>query len=148
MTKDVKEVKNDQAEAMEIVEDEATKQQRLVKETITGKKRDLKRRHTMRLTARSWHPIEIKRNFTLLERAVETIESRFTTRVLRTLPSIRRRLTDDILAQVISDYFGPGMIQNCIVTNTYMCLLVFLFFLLFITQVMLKRKNSCNIWTK
>lgn len=52
--------------------------------------------------------IEIKRNFVLLERAVETIESRFTTRVLRTLPSIRRRLTSDILAQVISDYFGPG----------------------------------------
>jgi hypothetical protein len=34
--KEQKEVKNDQAEAMEIVEDEETKQQRLVKETITG----------------------------------------------------------------------------------------------------------------
>lgn len=43
MTKDVKEVKNDQAEAMEIVEDETTKQQRLVKETINGNlKKDLK----------------------------------------------------------------------------------------------------------
>lgn len=52
--------------------------------------------------------LEIKRNFTLLERAVETIEARFTTRVLRTLPSIRRRLTSDILAQVISEYFGPS----------------------------------------
>lgn len=36
--KEVKEVKNDQAEAMEIVEDEATKQQRLVKETTNGKR--------------------------------------------------------------------------------------------------------------
>ncbi|CAO3656321.1 unnamed protein product [Mucor hiemalis] len=88
--KEVKEVKNDQAEAMEIVEDEATKQQRLVKETTN----------------------EIKRNFTLLERAVETIESKFTTRVLRTLPSIRRQLTAEILAQVISDYFGPGDAQK------------------------------------
>lgn len=52
--------------------------------------------------------LEIKRNFSLLERAVDTIEARFTTRVLRTLPSIRRRLTSDILAQVISDYFGPS----------------------------------------
>jgi 26S proteasome regulatory subunit N3 len=52
--------------------------------------------------------LEIKRNFSLLERAVETIEARFTTRVLRTLPSIRRRLTSDILAQVISDYYGPS----------------------------------------
>ncbi|KAI9483090.1 MAG: proteasome regulatory subunit C-terminal-domain-containing protein [Benjaminiella poitrasii] len=84
--KEQKQDKNNETEAMEIVEDEETKQQRLTKETIT----------------------EIKRNFTLLERAVETIESRFTTRVLRTLPSIRRRLTSEILAQVISDYYNPG----------------------------------------
>ncbi|EPB85306.1 hypothetical protein HMPREF1544_07920 [Mucor circinelloides 1006PhL] len=82
--------KTEQAEAMEIVEDEEAKQQRLAKETIT----------------------EIKRNFALLERAVDTIESRFTTRVLRTLPSIRRRLTSDILAQVISDYYGSNDAQK------------------------------------
>ncbi|KAI8090692.1 proteasome regulatory subunit C-terminal-domain-containing protein [Thamnidium elegans] len=91
-TKEEKQDKNDQAEAMEIVEDEETKQERLVKETIS----------------------EIKRNFTLLERAVETIEARFTTRVLRTLPSIRRRLTSDILAQVISEYFGPNDSQKTV----------------------------------
>lgn len=34
--KEQKQDKNDQVEAMEIVEDEETKQQRLVKETITG----------------------------------------------------------------------------------------------------------------
>lgn len=50
----------------------------------------------------------MKRNFSLLERSVETIEARFTTRVLRTLPSIRRRLTSEILAQVIVDYYGPS----------------------------------------
>ncbi|CEJ03868.1 hypothetical protein RMCBS344292_17843 [Rhizopus microsporus] len=79
--------KKDQVEAMDIVhEDEDTKQKRIAKETIT----------------------DIKRNFSLLERSVETIEARFTTRVLRTLPSIRRRLTSAILAQVISDYYGPN----------------------------------------
>jgi hypothetical protein len=34
--KEQKQDKNDQVEAMEIVEDEESKQQRLVKETITG----------------------------------------------------------------------------------------------------------------
>ncbi|CEG81959.1 hypothetical protein RMATCC62417_16095 [Rhizopus microsporus] len=79
--------KKDQVEAMDIVqEDEETKQKRIAKETIT----------------------DIKRNFSLLERSVETIEARFTTRVLRTLPSIRRRLTSAILGQVISEYYGPN----------------------------------------
>ncbi|EIE84168.1 hypothetical protein G6F46_001965 [Rhizopus delemar] len=79
--------KNDQVQAMDIVEeDEETKQKRLVKETMN----------------------DMKRNFSLLERSVETIEARFTTRVLRTLPSIRRRLTSEILAQVIVDYYGPN----------------------------------------
>jgi 26S proteasome regulatory subunit N3 len=52
--------------------------------------------------------IEIKRNFNLLEKAVETVESRYTTRVLRTLPSVRRRLTSDMLAQIISDYYDAS----------------------------------------
>ncbi|KAG1462773.1 hypothetical protein G6F56_005441 [Rhizopus delemar] len=79
--------KNDQAEAMEIVqEDKESQQKSIAKETIK----------------------DIKRNFSLLERSVETVEARFTTRVLRTLPSIRRRLTSDILAQVISEYYGPN----------------------------------------
>ncbi|KAI8070547.1 proteasome regulatory subunit C-terminal-domain-containing protein [Gilbertella persicaria] len=90
MSQDQKQDKNDQVESMDIVEDEDTKQKRLTKETIT----------------------ELKRNFSLLERAVETIESRFTTRVLRTLPSIRRRLTSDILAQVITDYYTSNDAQK------------------------------------
>jgi 26S proteasome regulatory subunit N3 len=51
---------------------------------------------------------DIKNNFNFLERAVESIESRFTTRVLRTTTSIRKRLTPHILTQVINDYFGEG----------------------------------------
>ncbi|KAG0749911.1 hypothetical protein G6F57_004433 [Rhizopus arrhizus] len=83
--------KNDQIEAMDIVqEDEETKQKRLYKETID----------------------DIKRNFSLLERSVETAEARFTTRVLRTLPSIRRRLTCDILVQVISEQYDDQQIKT------------------------------------
>ncbi|CAO3611969.1 unnamed protein product [Cunninghamella echinulata] len=58
------------------------------------------------------HLINLKRNCTLLERAVDTIESRFTTRVLRTLPSIRRRLTSPVLAQIISEYYGSDERKN------------------------------------
>ncbi|KAG1050586.1 hypothetical protein G6F43_007150 [Rhizopus delemar] len=83
--------KNDQVEAMDIVqEDEETKQKRLYKETVD----------------------DIKRNFALLERSVETAEARFTTRVLRTLPSIRRRLTCDILAQVISEQYDDQQMKT------------------------------------
>ncbi|KAJ8658422.1 hypothetical protein O0I10_005774 [Lichtheimia ornata] len=92
MAAESKQPKNE-PEAMDIEEDEETKQLRLEKET------------TASVIA------ELKRNFTLLERAVETIESRFTTRVLRTLPSIRRRLTSSILSQVISEYYGTDASQ-------------------------------------
>ncbi|CAG8550280.1 21171_t:CDS:10 [Gigaspora rosea] len=51
---------------------------------------------------------ELRQNFTLLERAVSTIESRFTTRVLRTTASIRKRLTADLLAQAIRDIYPKG----------------------------------------
>ncbi|KAI8988817.1 proteasome regulatory subunit C-terminal-domain-containing protein [Pilobolus umbonatus] len=81
---------NKDTEVMDIVEDEQAKQQRLEKETIA----------------------EIKRNFSLLERSVETIETRFTTRVLRNLPSIRRRLTSTILSHIICDYYGQNDIQK------------------------------------
>ncbi|KAL0076148.1 proteasome regulatory subunit C-terminal-domain-containing protein [Phycomyces blakesleeanus] len=87
-TAEPKKEKKDQAEAMEIVEDAEAKQLRLAKETNQAVLS------------------EIKRNFTLLERAVDTLESRFTTRVLRTVPSIRRRLTSPVLAQVISETYG------------------------------------------
>ncbi|KAG9286649.1 hypothetical protein G9A89_012199 [Geosiphon pyriformis] len=48
---------------------------------------------------------DLKQNFLLLERAVATIESRFTTRVLRTTASIRKRLNVDILVQAIKEAF-------------------------------------------
>ncbi|CDS04865.1 hypothetical protein LRAMOSA07395 [Lichtheimia ramosa] len=92
MAAESKQQKNE-PEAMDIEEDEEQKQLRLEKET------------TASVIA------ELKRNFTLLERAVETIETRFTTRVLRTLPSIRRRLTSSILCQVISEYYGTDVSQ-------------------------------------
>ncbi|KAI9306132.1 proteasome regulatory subunit C-terminal-domain-containing protein [Cunninghamella echinulata] len=83
-----------QVEDMEVEVDPATAQLQLEKDAATSLSNDL------------------KRNCTLLERAVDTIESRFTTRVLRTLPSIRRRLTSPVLAQIISEYYGSDERKN------------------------------------
>ncbi|ORX90678.1 hypothetical protein K493DRAFT_57278 [Basidiobolus meristosporus CBS 931.73] len=44
---------------------------------------------------------DLKHNFNLLEKAVLTTESRFTTRVLRITASLRRRITPDIIKQAI-----------------------------------------------
>ncbi|ORZ25224.1 proteasome regulatory subunit C-terminal-domain-containing protein [Absidia repens] len=89
-----KQDKPENIDAMEIEEDETAKKLRLEKEATTSLLNDL------------------KRNCTLLERAVDTIESRFTTRVLRTLPSIRRRLTAPVLAQIINEYYGSDERKN------------------------------------
>jgi 26S proteasome regulatory subunit N3 len=47
----------------------------------------------------------IKANFGLLERAVSQFDPRFTLRVLRSISSIRKHLSADVLAQVISDTY-------------------------------------------
>ncbi|KAI5795250.1 proteasome regulatory subunit C-terminal-domain-containing protein [Geopyxis carbonaria] len=51
---------------------------------------------------------EIQSNFKLLERAVALFDSRFTLRVLRSIASLRRKLTSDILAKVINEYYPAG----------------------------------------
>lgn len=48
---------------------------------------------------------EIKDNFNLLERAVTLFDARFTLRVLRTISSLRRRLTPEILARIVRDTY-------------------------------------------
>lgn len=48
---------------------------------------------------------DIKSNFALLERAVALFDPRFSLRALRSVSSIRKRLTPDILAQVIVETF-------------------------------------------
>ncbi|KAK0713125.1 proteasome regulatory subunit C-terminal-domain-containing protein [Lasiosphaeria miniovina] len=48
---------------------------------------------------------DIKGNFALLERAVVLFDARFTLRALRSISSIRKRLTADIVAQVISETY-------------------------------------------
>ncbi|KAF7506012.1 hypothetical protein GJ744_012359 [Endocarpon pusillum] len=47
----------------------------------------------------------IKANFGLLERAVSQFDPRFTLRVLRSISSIRKHISADLLAQVISDTY-------------------------------------------
>ncbi len=53
-------------------------------------------------------PTDIKSNFPLLERAVTLFDARFSLRALRSISSIRKRLTADILAQVITETFPSG----------------------------------------
>ncbi|KAJ0117225.1 26s proteasome non-atpase regulatory subunit 3 [Diaporthe amygdali] len=48
---------------------------------------------------------DIKSNFALLDRAVALFDARFSLRALRSVSSIRKRLTPDILAQVIVETF-------------------------------------------
>lgn len=52
--------------------------------------------------------VAIKANFSLLERAVSQFDPRFTLRVLRSISSIRKQLSADMLAQVISDIYAPS----------------------------------------
>jgi 26S proteasome regulatory subunit N3 len=48
---------------------------------------------------------DIKNNFALLERAVTQFDPRFTLRVLRSISSIRKHITADVLAQVITETY-------------------------------------------
>ncbi|KAB5542716.1 proteasome regulatory subunit C-terminal-domain-containing protein [Coniochaeta sp. 2T2.1] len=50
---------------------------------------------------------DIKSTFALLDRAVVLFDARFTLRALRSISSLRKRLTPDILAQVISETYPP-----------------------------------------
>ena len=53
-------------------------------------------------------PEEIKINVILIERAVSTLEPRFTLRVLRTLAALRKRLDNTNLAEAIEGVYPPG----------------------------------------
>ena len=51
---------------------------------------------------------EIKNNVVLLERAVSTLEPRFTHRVLRTLTALRKRVNDTVLREAIELIYAKG----------------------------------------
>ncbi|KAL2045747.1 hypothetical protein N7G274_002178 [Stereocaulon virgatum] len=51
---------------------------------------------------------DIKANFSLLERAVAQFDSRFTLRVLRSISSVRKHLSSDLLAQVITETYSSA----------------------------------------
>ncbi|KAL9100435.1 MAG: hypothetical protein Q9163_004180 [Psora crenata] len=50
----------------------------------------------------------IKANFQLLERAVSQFDARFTLRVLRSISSIRKHISPDLLAQVITEAYNSS----------------------------------------
>jgi 26S proteasome regulatory subunit N3 len=58
-----------------------------------------------RFTANEPRFVDIKADFTLLERAVALFDARYTLRALRSISSIRKRLNADILAQVITETY-------------------------------------------
>ena len=51
---------------------------------------------------------EIKANVALIERAVSTLEPRFTHRVLRSLVQLRRKLDDKVLQDAIQEVYTTG----------------------------------------
>lgn len=51
---------------------------------------------------------DIRSNFTLLERAVAQFDSRFTLRALRSISSLRKRLTDRVVCTVIVLTYSPS----------------------------------------
>ena len=57
----------------------------------------------VKLTTRSLQ--DIKTSFSLLERAVTQFDPRFTLRVLRSISSVRKHLTADVLVQVITETY-------------------------------------------
>ncbi|RJE23194.1 hypothetical protein PHISCL_04447 [Aspergillus sclerotialis] len=57
------------------------------------------------LMMRKYVHADIKTNFSLLERAVSHFDPRFTLRVLRSISSMRKHITSDVLAQVIVETY-------------------------------------------
>ncbi|KAI9827082.1 MAG: 26S proteasome non-ATPase regulatory subunit [Phylliscum demangeonii] len=60
---------------------------------------------------------DIKANFPLLERAVAQFDARFSLRALRSISSIRKRLTAEVLAQLIADvYPSPSPVSRALLS--------------------------------
>jgi 26S proteasome regulatory subunit N3 len=57
---------------------------------------------------------EIKSNVALIERAVSTLEPRFTIRVLRSLTALRKRLDEKALCDAVSEVYAHGAWVVCI----------------------------------
>lgn len=55
---------------------------------------------------------EMKSNVALIERAVSTLEPRFTIRVLRSLTALRKRLDDKALCDAVSEVYSQGALVN------------------------------------
>ncbi|OOF98553.1 hypothetical protein ASPCADRAFT_393993 [Aspergillus carbonarius ITEM 5010] len=60
---------------------------------------------------------DIKTNFTLLERAVAHFDPRFTLRVLRSISSMRKHITGDVLAEVIEDTYSASSVTASFLLN-------------------------------
>lgn len=59
-------------------------------------------------------PQEIRSNALLIDRAVSTLEPRFTLRVLRTLAALRKRLNSKVLAEAIEGVYPSSAFDSTI----------------------------------
>ncbi|RYP42256.1 hypothetical protein DL767_000420 [Monosporascus sp. MG133] len=60
---------------------------------------------------------DIKSNFALLDRAVALFDARFSLRALRSISSLRKRLTPDIIAQVVAETFPASPASASVAKN-------------------------------
>ena len=60
---------------------------------------------------------EIKANATLIERAVATLEPRFTHRVLRSLTALRKKVDDKTLRDAVAEVYPKGVLK-CHIANS------------------------------
>lgn len=63
---------------------------------------------------------EIKANVALIEKAVWSLEPRFTHRVLRSFTTLRKKLDDAVLREAIQDLYPAGIYHRC--TLHHLCL--------------------------
>lgn len=59
-------------------------------------------------------PVEIRGNAALIDRAVSTLEPRYTLRVLRTLSALRKRLTSKALSDAIEVIYPLSTRNPCL----------------------------------
>ena len=72
---------------------------------------------------------EIKANVVLIDRAVSTLEPRFTHRVLRSLAHLRKKLDFKVLRDAISQVYATGAFQLRHIYSTLSCTRFFLLYL-------------------
>ena len=62
---------------------------------------------------------EIKANVALIEKAVSSLEPRFTHRVLRTLNVLRRKIDDSVLRDAVGEVYPNGTYATACISHNF-----------------------------